>query len=556
MTPGEIVHAIIHHSLGFEWSILFESAAYMDVDGLRTACAEILDKETTPRTRVRIYFLLSELGDGSLSESQRQVVRQDIEGGDSELQLGALGAAVVCRVRDLPPDRLLSVALDREEDRKTFGPGYASWLLIQEGHYLDRLPPYWRAVSATVHPDLREQLLAEVEAAFGAGDGEDLSLGATYTLPFRKGVRPTRGRLSLAEEGGTIYIGESEGDLGGLENGVEPAKLEELFNENLRIEKRNNLVQAGLEELRRRREEHETAWSSEQFPQELVDRLEDARFERWVDVLTRDPRQTWFRWMGLVIPLFRRALHRGNGVARGLWDLVNPLPHQRGPGGIQYLEDGIDWVFHELSLPQANEGLAREFLRMLILDARTDQQLFEIALGARCQEQERLLAVVDELLKSQEAEVRARSVRLLGWLDGTEDRLREVKLADPSLWVRGVAEDALKSRQRESFALHWLGRFLRQDLTREQRWGAGQLFLASVDGSFEAWAYRFLREAAPDVRTCGEALLLLDAVREEVKQRRSGDLEKYFLGTEVSDLENGCHPWRRQRSWREIERKW
>jgi hypothetical protein len=159
-------------------------------------------------------------------------------------------------------------------------------------------------------------------------------------------------------------------------------------------------------------------------------------------------------------------------------------------------------------------------------------------------------------LKRPEAEVRTRVARLLGWLEATEEKLREITLTDPSLWVRDIAEAALESRRKEGFARHWLGLFLREDLTRDQRWSAGQLFLESVDGTFEAWAYLFLQEAAPDVRTRGETLLLLDAAREEVKERRSENLDKYFLGTQVSDLESGCHPWRRQRSWRELERRW
>ena len=557
MNPTEIVSAIVHHSLSFEWSVFYDFAAQLDAATLQIVCLLNLDDNSTRRDKTRVYFLLSELGEAPLSERQRQILRRDIEGSDPQLRMGALGVAVGCNVQALPPNHLLAIATDKEEDRKTFAPRNAAWLLIQDGHFLDRLPPYWRAVGVVVHPARREQLLAEIEDAFGAAEEVDnLSLTATYTLPFRRQVKPSRGRLSLAEEDRTIILGESEGDLGGLGEIAEPAEVEEHFNHDLQIEKWNNLVQEGLDALHRRREEHETAWSSEQFPQELVDALEEPRFERWVEVLLRDPRQTWFRWMGLVIPLFRRALLRGHSSARGLWHLVNPLPHERGPGGIQYLENGIDWIFHEISLPQVDEELAREFLRMLLLGARTDRQLFDITLGARCQRQEHVLAVADELLKNPDAEVRARVVRLLGWLEATEDRLRAIALTDPSLWVRDIAEEALNSRQREGFARHWLGLFLRQDLTREQRWGAGQLFLESVDGSFEAWAYQLVLEAAPDVRTRGEALLLLDAAREEIKQRRSGDLDKYFLGTEVNDLEQGCHPWRRQRSWQEIERRW
>jgi hypothetical protein len=557
MTPTEMVNAIVHHSLSFEWGGLYDFAARLDAATLQIVCLLNLDDDTTPRDKTRVYFLLSELGDALLSERQCQLLRRDIEDSDSKLRNGALGVAVCCHAQDLPPNSLLAIAIDKGENRKTFAPRYAAWLLIQDGHFLDHLPPYWQAVGVVVHPARREQLLSEIEGAFGvAEEMDDLSLTTTYTLPFRRQVKPSRGRLSLAEEDKTIVLGESEGDLGGLGEIAEPAELEELFNHDLQIEKRNNLIQEGLDALLHRREEHETAWSSEQFPQELVDALEETRFERWAEVLLRNPRQTWLRWMGLVIPLFRRALLRGHSSARGLWNLVNPLPHERGLGGIQYLENGIDWIFHELSRPQVDEKLACEFLGMLLLGAHSDRQLFDITLGARCQRQGRVLAVADEFLNNPDTEVRARVVRLLGWLEATEDRLRAIALTDPSLWVRDIAEQALNNRQREGFARHWLGSFLRQDLTREQRWGSGQLFLESVDGSFEAWAYQLVREATLDVRTRGEVLLLLDAAREEIKKRRSGELEKHFLGTEVSDLEQGCHPWRRQRSWQEIKRRW
>src|SRR5262249_54857311 len=148
---------------------------------------------------------------------------------------------------------------------------------------------------------------------------------------------------------------------------------------------------------------------------------------------------------GLVTPLFRRALRKGHPSARGLWDLVNPLPHERGPGGIQYMESGVDWVLHELSRSDVNDPLAREFLQKLILEARTNRQIFDVDLGARCQGQDRLLAVADELLKNLDAEVRARVAQFLGWLEGTEERLRQIALTDPSLWVRDIAEAALES---------------------------------------------------------------------------------------------------------------
>jgi hypothetical protein len=359
----------------------------------------------------------------------------------------------------------------------------------------------------------------------------------------------------VREEDSSLHFVREDSTLGGLEDDdLKPEEMAAFFNQDLWIEKLNRQVQEGVEILHRRQEEHKTAWSYEQFPQELVDRLDEPRFERWVEALLRDPRQTWIRWIGLVMPMFRRALRQGDQAALRLWNLVHPFPRHRGPGGMQYVDRGIAWVLHELSLPCANDALARPLLRSLILDARTDRQLFDLALGARCQRQARLAALAEELLDSNSSEERARAARLLGWLEGTDDRLLDLLEADPSLWVRRIAEESLKTRQRERFARHWLEAFLRQDLTREQRWGAGQLFLEAVDGCFEAWAFAHVRKAAPDDRAHAEATLLLEAAREEVKQVRSRDLEKHFLESKVSDLESGCHPWQRQRSWHELER--
>ncbi|MFL6200518.1 MAG: hypothetical protein ACJ76J_15175, partial [Thermoanaerobaculia bacterium] len=556
MTPEAMVEAILNHSLDFEWARLFDFPASLGAEGLREPALASLATETAPRKRIRAYFLLAELGGPASSQDLFPDLRREIEGTDAELRLGALGFAVEFNVLGLPPQRLLAIASEEIEDRNTFAPRYAAWLLIQDGHFLDRLPPYWRAVAAAAHPAKREPLLQEVEGALESDSGADLSLDAIYTLPVREDLQPGRGQLSLEEEDRTFYLGRSEDGLGGLEESATPAQLDEVFNSDLHVEKWNRLVREGVEELRRRQVEHRTVWSSEQFPQELVDALEEPRFERWVESLLRDERQTWFRWMGLVVPLFRRALRRGHPLSERLWDFVNPLPHQQGPGGVRYLDRGIDWVFHELSRGEADDEAAGKLLKDLILDARTDRQLFDIALGARCREQARLKTVLDELLESEEAEDRARAARLLGWLEGTEDRLRRLAEADASLWVRRIADQSLETRRREGFAHHWLSRFRREDLPRIQRWGAGQLFLEAVDGTFEAWAFRLVRETAPSVRSRGEALLLLEEAGAEVKRSRTGALEKHFLHYEVAELESGTHPWRRQRSWHELEERY
>lgn len=560
MTPEAMVGAILNHCLELEWAQLFDFPASLGVEGLRELVLASLAAETVPRKRIRGYFLLAELGGPVSGQDIYPVLRREIEGPDAELRLGALGFAVEFNVLGLPSQRLLEIVSEEVEDQNVFAPQYAAWLLIQEGHFIDRLPPYWRAVAAAVHPAKRELLLQEVEDALGSGSGTARLLDATYTLPVRDDLQPGRERLSLQEEGSrTLRFGQSEGGLGGLEEGATFTQwkdyLIELYSDH-HVNKWNSLLQEGAAQLRQRQAEHQTVWSSEQFPQELVDALEEPRFQRWVEVLLRDEREAWLYRIGLVVPLFRRALRRGHPLAERFWGLMCPLPHRRGPGGIQYLDRGIDWVFHELSRPEVDDEVAGRLLKNLILDARTDRQLFDIALGARCREQTRLKAVLDELLESEEADDRARAALLLGWLEGTEGRLRQLAGADISLWVRGIAEQSLEIRRRESFAHHWLSRFLREDLPRVQRWGAGQLFLEAVDGTFEAWAFPFVRETAPSVRSRGEALLLLEEARAEVKRSRAGAFEKTFLEYKVVDLESGTHPWRRQRSWQELKERY
>jgi hypothetical protein len=213
--------------------------------------------------------------------------------------------------------------------------------------------------------------------------------------------------------------------------------------------------------------------------------------------------------------------------------------------------DSKRYLRPDRSLPESPEVT----LESPILDARTDLQLHEIALDARWQGETHFLTIVDKLLNNRDAEVRARAARLLGWLKGGQERLQTLVQTDASLWVRRIAAQSLGLRRQEEFARYWLERFLRRDLTREQRWGAGQLFLDVADGCCDVWAQRCILEGAPDPRIRGEAVLLLKEAESLFRNSGSGALQRIFLGTQVVDLEAGCHPWRRQRSWHELEQR-
>lgn len=299
------------------------------------------------------------------------------------------------------------------------------------------------------------------------------------------------------------------------------------------------------------RNEHQSTWNSEEFPRSLVDCLSEARFKRWAEVMQSGASGIRRWWTGLLIPLFRRALVQGHPSAEPLWSLVYPFQRERSGGSTRFFHGYIDWILHDLSYPEVDDQTAKNLLRSLILDCRTDRELFEIALGARYEGQSRIESVLELLLSCREPETRARTARVLGWLDGSETRLGDIAAFDPSLWVRRIAKSALEVRRNEGFSRHWFEVFLRGE-SREARWGAGQLFLESVDASGMIWARRFLRKATVDARVHGEAMLLLRSAEQEVKNRREA-WGKSFLGYSVSGLEHLWDPWQHRADWADLE---
>jgi hypothetical protein len=234
-----------------------------------------------------------------------------------------------------------------------------------------------------------------------------------------------------------------------------------------------------------------------------------------------------------------------------LWPLAYPFRRERFTGSTRFVSGYVDWVLRDLHHPEADDRAAKLLLQNLILDCQSDKELFEIALGARYEGQSRIEDVLDLLLSNREPETRARATRLLGWLTGSESRLEEMAASDPSLWVRRIAKNALEVRQREGFSHHWFKAFLSGE-NREVRWGAGQLFLESIDAGGMIWVRRFLRDAEVDARIYGEALLLLRSALQDVKNRKEA-WAKSFLGYAVSDLERLWAPWRRDRiGWEDL----
>ena len=121
---------------------------------------------------------------------------------------------------------------------------------------------------------------------------------------------------------------------------------------------------------------------------------------------------------------------------------------------------GIGWAVRELSNPSGHEGIASDLLTELVCQSLSDWELFQIALGARHQNQARLSRVVKALLGNSDAELRARAVRIAGWLEGLTAECAEVERSDSSLWVRRVAMLALRSAKVETWARRWFDTFL------------------------------------------------------------------------------------------------
>lgn len=157
---------------------------------------------------------------------------------------------------------------------------------------------------------------------------------------------------------------------------------------------------------------------------------------------------------------------------------------------------------------------------------------------------------MDDFLGHESAEIRARAVKIAGWLEGLSDYISQIERSDPSLWVRKVAADALKSQQLETWARHWLDVFLKETQT-EIRWGAGQLFLACIDNRFQAWAWSIVGQPGLADRIRGEALLLLGEARQRA-ERREQELRDSFLQHKLSDLRAVCAPWHPSVEWEQL----
>jgi hypothetical protein len=290
-------------------------------------------------------------------------------------------------------------------------------------------------------------------------------------------------------------------------------------------------------------------WHRFDLPSVIVVHLDRERVAEWTQAFNSWD-GSWRWWGGLIRPAFEWCLINSDESARILWSQIRsfqPFQRERFVSGSCPTIDGVDCVIHALNRPEADDSLARTFLNELIFDARTDLELFEIALGARLRKSHRLRDLAQELSESPRAERRARGAAILGWLVEGRDRLKALRTTDSSLWVRRQAEVALQRHQVELWAKDWLERFLAAK-TVAKRWAAGQLFLECADRRIDSWAWERVREGKLRRRLKGEAFLLLQAAQERAK-KEADKLKSTLLGYRVQGLSTTAHPWRRDDEW-------
>jgi hypothetical protein len=307
-------------------------------------------------------------------------------------------------------------------------------------------------------------------------------------------------------------------------------------------------ISCSLAEYKERRGGIGHRWEKYDLPREIVLHLDRERIAEWTQAFDSWDGAGWRSWGGLIRPTFGWCLTNvAAEQARKLWRHVYPFQRRRFGGSSRLTIDGVDWVLHALNRPESDDDLTRSFLTELILDARTDLEIFEIALGARFREVHRLRELAEELCTDPLAEKRARAVAILGWLVEGGEQLRVLWRKDSSLWVREQAEIALKRHASESWARRWLEQFLSSKATID-RWAAGQLFLACADQRIDAWAWKQIREGKLQRRLKGEALLLLMATQGRAA-KEADKLNTTLLGYTVNELSRVAHPWRRDDEW-------
>jgi hypothetical protein len=374
MQPRERIDALIDlPPERMEWTDLYRHlvADLMNADEVAYALSR-LRNEANPLYRRRLLRLLARTRHLNLTASDVEGLANDIANGNDEDRFYALFVAVTAQVKTLPLEILLPLATKTNNQTSRI-PDYAAWLVV-----------HGDAFTHTTCKGIVEQL-------------------------------PLCWRALAA---------------------TKKADLCATFHQEVEQTLCNDPQIAA--ELARRVEDHRTYWSSHEFPRVLIAQMSEqdpARFEAWMDALLADKRRARYWWGGLLKPMFQVAIRTAHPRTKELWPLV--FPFQRGPMAIEVMAgiNGISWAVHELSNPSTHEGISSDLLTDLVCQSLSDWELFQIALGARHQGQARLCRVVKTLLGNSDAEIRARAVRIAGWLEDMAAECAEVERLDPSPWV-------------------------------------------------------------------------------------------------------------------------
>ncbi len=289
---------------------------------------------------------------------------------------------------------------------------------------------------------------------------------------------------------------------------------------------------------------------SEQYPEGIAYEISDSAFEGWVAHLL----ESLGRWRvdgGVLVPTLRRALKTRHPVAKKLWDIAYPFQRSRVSFKEQFSVKGLDWTLVDIHDPAIDDGLARELLRELVVDCRSNSELVSVAMGARLESLTRLTAVVEALLDDGDEADRARARFIAGWMPESASLRQRVSAPDPSRWVDRMGQIAIQRLDRERWAREWLRRFLNEK-RRPHRWAAGRLFFACSDAATPFWADDIIGDSRAPSSRRAEAVLLIGKIRKKVDD---SELRDTFLGYSVRELSEVVPPWHESLHWEDIDVK-
>lgn len=174
-----------------------------------------------------------------------------------------------------------------------------------------------------------------------------------------------------------------------------------------------------------------------------------------------------------------------------------------------------------------------------------DLDLFELAVVAQQTGNTSWLGkIIQEGLKSPWLFDQARSITLLGFLEGSENEAILQKYCDmPRCWIQEVAKKALQHCRRNLWAKQWFQEFL-EDEDNVKAWACFKLFLKCVDRRFLIWEPEFVNEVSMENSRLEERVKFLRLNQNELKKHVKENEKKRketFLGEKV--LKDKVWPW-------------